>query len=73
VGGALYLDDYDHLRRKLRTFAVERVRSLTVTDRAFQLPLGFDLDSYLGDALIVMQGTSVGLSRLSASPGRRRR
>jgi WYL domain len=56
VGGALYLDDYDHLRRKLRTFAVERVRSLTVTDRAFQLPLGFDLDSYLGDALIVIAG-----------------
>jgi predicted DNA-binding transcriptional regulator YafY len=27
VGGALYLDGHDHYRRKLRTFAVERIRS----------------------------------------------
>ncbi len=61
VGGALYLDGYDHLRRKLRTFAVERIRSLTVTDHAFQLPLGFDIGEFLGDALIVMQGRPVAL------------
>jgi predicted DNA-binding transcriptional regulator YafY len=40
VDGALYLDGHDHFRRKLRTFAVERIRSLTVTDHAFQLPRG---------------------------------
>ncbi len=61
AGAALYLDGYDHLRRRLRTFAVERIRSLTVTDHAFQLPLGFDLDQALGDALVVMQGPPVSL------------
>jgi predicted DNA-binding transcriptional regulator YafY len=68
VGGALYLDGYDHLRRKLRTFAVERIRSLTVTDHAFQLPLGFDVDEYLGDALVVMQGPPVSLELVFDKP-----
>lgn len=59
VGGALYLYGHDHLRRDVRTFAVERIRSLTVTDHAYQLPLGFDIDEFLGDALVVMQGRPV--------------
>ena len=33
--------------------------SLTVTDHAYQLPLGFDIDEYLGDALVVMHGRPV--------------
>jgi predicted DNA-binding transcriptional regulator YafY len=61
VAGALYLDGHDHFRRKVRTFAVERIRSLTVTDHAFQLPLGFDMDEYLADALTVMKGRPVAL------------
>ncbi len=32
VGGALYLIAYDHRRREVRLFAVERIRSLTLTD-----------------------------------------
>jgi predicted DNA-binding transcriptional regulator YafY len=59
VGGALYLIAYDHRRREIRTFAVERIRSLSVTDHPYQLPLGFDLDFYTQDALVVMRGKPV--------------
>jgi predicted DNA-binding transcriptional regulator YafY len=57
--GGLYLIAYDHLRRDVRTFAVERVRSLAVTDHPYQLPLGFDLNTYVRDALTVMRGTPI--------------
>jgi hypothetical protein len=40
-------------------FAVERIRSLTLTDHAYQLPLGFDVESYVRDALVVMRGRPV--------------
>jgi proteasome accessory factor B len=43
----------------VRLFAVERIRSCTLTPHAFQLPLGFDLDAYVGDALRVMRGKPV--------------
>ena len=41
-------------------FAVERVRSLTVMPHAFQLPLGFDVEAYVEDALVVMRGRLAG-------------
>jgi predicted DNA-binding transcriptional regulator YafY len=59
AGGALYLIAFDHRRRKVLKFAVERIRSLTLTDHPYQLPLGFDLDAYLRDALVVMGGTPI--------------
>lgn len=40
-------------------FAVERIRPLTITDRPYQLPLHFDLDAYVRDALMVMRGKPV--------------
>ncbi len=57
--GALYLIAYCHLRRDVRMFAVERIRSLTVTAHAFQLPLGFDAEAYVEDALVVMRGNLI--------------
>ena len=68
VGGALYLYSYDHLRRAVRTFAVERIRSVTVTDHAFQLPLGFDIGEYLEDALVVMQGRPIAVELVFDKP-----
>jgi predicted DNA-binding transcriptional regulator YafY len=68
LGDALYLDGYDHLRRRLRTFAVERIRALTVTDHAFQLPLDFDIDEALGDALLAMHGRPVSLELVFDRP-----
>jgi predicted DNA-binding transcriptional regulator YafY len=48
--GGLYLAAYDHRRREVRTFAVERVRTLTTTDHPYQLPFSFDIDDYVKDA-----------------------
>jgi predicted DNA-binding transcriptional regulator YafY len=57
--GALYLVAHCHLRDSVRLFAVERIRSCTLTPHAFQLPLHFDLEAYVGDALRVMRGKPV--------------
>ncbi len=59
AAGGLYPIAYCHLRRDVRMFAVERIRSLTVTPHAFQLPLGFDVETYVEDALVVMRGRLV--------------
>jgi predicted DNA-binding transcriptional regulator YafY len=59
ANGALYLVAYCHLRESVRLFAVERIKSCTLTPHAFQLPLGFDLEAYVGDALRVMRGKPV--------------
>jgi predicted DNA-binding transcriptional regulator YafY len=40
-------------------FAVERMRAVTLTDHPYQLPLGFDLDRYVEDALTVMRGPRI--------------
>jgi predicted DNA-binding transcriptional regulator YafY len=59
AAGGLYLIGYCHRRRDVRMFAVERVRSLTVTEHAYQLPLGFDVEEYVQDALVVMRGRQI--------------
>jgi predicted DNA-binding transcriptional regulator YafY len=59
AAGALYLVGYCHRRRDVRLFAVDRVRTLAITNRPCQLPLGFDLEAYVQDALVVMRGRPV--------------
>lgn len=59
AGGGLYLVAHCHLRREVRLFAVERIRSLTITDHPYQMPLNFDLEAYVRDALLVMRGRPV--------------
>jgi predicted DNA-binding transcriptional regulator YafY len=56
AAGALYLIGYCHLRRDVRMFAVDRIRSLTVTNHPCQIPLGFDVEAYVRNALVVMVG-----------------
>lgn len=56
AAGGLYLVAFCHLRQEVRLFAVERIRALTVTGHPFQLPLHFDLEAYLRDALLIMRG-----------------
>ena len=59
AAGALYLVGYCHMRREVRLFAVDRVRSLAMTNKPCQLPLGFDFDAYVQDALVVMRGEPI--------------
>lgn len=68
AAGGLYLIAYDHWRREVRTFAVERIRSVAVTDRPYQLPLGFDLQAYVRDALVIMRGTPMRVELLFDRP-----
>ncbi|MEQ1795083.1 MAG: WYL domain-containing transcriptional regulator [Nitrospira sp.] len=59
VDGGLYLIAYCHWRKDVRMFAVERIKSLTPTDHPYQLPLHFDLEAYVEDALVVMRGERI--------------
>jgi len=71
AGGALYLIAYCHWRRDVRLFAVDRIRSLTITHHPYQMPLGFDVEAYVRDSLVVMRGERVTVELLfskSAAP-----
>ena len=59
ASGGLYLIAYCHLRREPRMFAVERIKSVTATDHPYQMPLHFDLDAFVQDALTVMRGPRI--------------
>jgi len=59
AGGGLYVIAYCHLRKDVRLFAVERIRSITLTDHPYQMPLGFNVEEYVKDALGVMRGRRI--------------
>jgi len=59
VDGGLYLIAYCHWRKDVRMFAVERIKSLTRTDNPYQMPLRFDIDAYVEDALVAMRGERI--------------
>lgn len=64
AGGGLYLIAYCHLRKDVRLFAVERIRSITLTDHPYQMPLGFDVEEYVQDALMIMRGRRIDVELL---------
>jgi len=64
AAGGLYLIGYCHRRRDVRMFAVECIRSLSITDHPYQLPLGFDVEAYVRDALVVMRGRQIAVELL---------
>ena len=66
--GGLYLIAFCHLRRELRMFAVERIKSVTPTDHPYQMPLHFDLDAFVQDALTVMRGPRIEVELNSTRP-----
>jgi predicted DNA-binding transcriptional regulator YafY len=62
AAGALYLIGHCHLRDDVRMFAIDRIISLTVTNLPCQLPLNFDVQEYVRNALVVMRsGTPIEL------------
>lgn len=56
AAGALYLIGYCHMRRDVRMFAVDRILSLTITNLPCQMPLSFNVEEYVRNALTVMRG-----------------
>jgi predicted DNA-binding transcriptional regulator YafY len=57
--GALYLIGYCHIRKDVRMFAVERIKTVTLTDHPYQIPLDFDIDAYVKDAIGIMRGQPI--------------
>jgi predicted DNA-binding transcriptional regulator YafY len=59
ASGGLYLIGYCHLRKEPRMFAVERIKSVTLTEFPYQIPMHFDWDVFVQDALTVMRGPRI--------------
>ncbi|MBI4522467.1 MAG: WYL domain-containing protein [Deltaproteobacteria bacterium] len=68
AAGGLYLIAYCHLRQDVRMFAVERIQSISLTDHPYQMPLGFNVEEYVRDALIVMRGRRIEVELLFSKP-----
>ena len=45
-----YVIAYCHLSRELRTFKIERIKSIRLTDDSYEIPGSFDANAYLGAA-----------------------
>ena len=53
--GTVYIIGLCHLRNEIRTFVVDRIRLLRLTNEKFKLPDDFDLDEYTRHSFKVMQ------------------
>lgn len=56
VDGAWYCIGYCHERREVRTFALDRMTNLEVTDDPFDMPAGFSVDEYLESSWSIERG-----------------
>ncbi|MGO9570517.1 MAG: helix-turn-helix transcriptional regulator [Desulfomonilaceae bacterium] len=56
MNGGFYLIGLCHLRNSVRTFAMDRIKSLKVVEEPFQFPKDFNLEDYLQTAFHVMRG-----------------
>jgi predicted DNA-binding transcriptional regulator YafY len=56
MNGGFYLIGLCRLRESVRTFALERVKSLSMLDESFHYPEDFSLEDYLQTAFKVMRG-----------------
>jgi len=54
--GDWYLAAWDEPRREVRTFALHRVRRVTLTTEPYELPRSFRLRDYLADAFAIQKG-----------------
>jgi predicted DNA-binding transcriptional regulator YafY len=61
-GGTLYLIGYCHERKDVRTFVIDRIASIRVTDRPFQIPFYFSIDDYFKDAFGIYRGEAEAVS-----------
>ncbi len=52
--GGLYAIGNDHRSGELRTFAVDRMERVALTERRFEVPEDFDFDAYVEDSFGVM-------------------
>jgi predicted DNA-binding transcriptional regulator YafY len=68
VSNALYVVGHDHLRNDLRVFAVDRIRSVSLTNHRFEIPEDFDFEVFTQTAFNMIWGeTQEAKIRFSAS------
>jgi predicted DNA-binding transcriptional regulator YafY len=60
--GTIYLIGNCHLRGEIRTFVVDRISMLRVTEDCFKVPDGFSFDSYVQHSFKVMQDELYGVT-----------
>jgi len=53
--GTIYIIGFCHLRNEIRTFVIDRIKILRLTEDKFELPDDFDLDEYTRHSFKVMQ------------------
>jgi predicted DNA-binding transcriptional regulator YafY len=58
VNNGLYLVGHDHRNNDLRTFAVERIQSVTLTNRRFEIPPDFNFEEFRQTAFNMIWGES---------------
>ncbi len=56
INGAFYLIGWCHIRRAVRTFAMDRIKGFKVLNETFHFPKNFKLEEYLQTAFHVMRG-----------------
>lgn len=56
VEGAWYCIGYCHERREVRTFALDRVQDVEITENHFEVQPGFSIEKYLADSLAIERG-----------------
>jgi len=54
--GAWYCIGYCHDRREVRTFALDRMTAVELTDQTFAVPADFSIEEYLGGSLAIERG-----------------
>jgi predicted DNA-binding transcriptional regulator YafY len=59
VEDTLYLIGWCELRKEIRTFAVDRIRSAEASEQRFALPAAFDLAAFLQDSFGIYRGDPV--------------
>lgn len=57
-GRSWHLIAYDHRRKEVLEFKVDRIQSAELLDTAYSIPLDFDVDVYLGDSWGLMRGSA---------------
>jgi predicted DNA-binding transcriptional regulator YafY len=55
--GDWYLAAWDEPRREVRTFALHRMRRVTLTTEPYEMPRGFRFRDYLADAFAIQKGS----------------
>jgi predicted DNA-binding transcriptional regulator YafY len=56
INGTFYLVGYCHLRKEVRIFALDRIRNLEISDRAFTIPGDFNLEDFMSGSFGAYRG-----------------